>query len=109
MVIVSVGNMNAIEQSLGLVSRGGKVLFFAGCPEDSAFNLDPNLVYHSEVTLIGSYSSTPVEQKTAMGLIEKGRIKVKELITQRFKLSELSKAVKLAVEAKNSLKIIIQM
>jgi L-iditol 2-dehydrogenase len=106
-VIVTVGNADALCQSLKLVSRGGKVLFFAGCPPDSVLSFDPNLVYHSEVTLLGSYSSTPVEQRTALELIEKGRIRVKELITHRFRLHELSEAVALAVQARDSLKIVI--
>lgn len=107
-VIVSVGNVDALRQSLKLVSRGGKVLFFAGCPPDSVLSFDPDLVYHSEVTLLGSYSSTPVEQRTALGLVEKGSIRVKEMITHRFRLHELSEAVALAVQARDSLKIVIE-
>ncbi len=108
LVIVAVGNINALEQSLNFVSRGGKIMFFAECPHNSVLRLDPNLVYYSEVTLLGSYSSTPLEQKVALELIEKERIRVKELITHRFKLNKLSEAVKLAMETGNSLKIIIE-
>ena len=107
-VIVAVGNVDALTQSLNFVSRGGKIMFFAECPHDSILKLDPNLVYHSEVTLLGSYSSTPLEQRTSLELIEKGKIKVKELITHRFKLNELSEALSLAVKGKESLKIIIE-
>lgn len=108
LVIVAVGNIRALEQSLNFVSKGGKVMFFAECPHDSVLRLDPNLIYHSEVTLLGSYSSTPIEQRVALELIEKGKIKVKELITHRIKLDKLSEAVTLAMEAGNSLKIIIE-
>ena len=108
LVIVAVGNIRALEQSLNFVSRGGKIMFFAECPHNSVLRLDPNLVYHSEVTLLGSYSSTPIEQRVALELIEKEKIRVKELITHRFKLNKLSEAVKLAMEAGNSLKIIIE-
>ncbi len=83
-------------------------MFFAECPHNSILKLDPNLVYHSEVTLLGSYSSTPIEQRVALELIERGKIKVKELITHRFKLNKLSEALTLAMEAGNSLKIIIE-
>ena len=65
-------------------------------------------MYHSEVTLLGSYSSTPLEQRVALQLIESGKIKVKELITHRFKLNELAGAVTLAMEGKESLKIVIE-
>ncbi len=107
-VIVAVGNINALAQSLNFVSRGGKIMFFAECPHNSVLKLAPNLVYHSEVTLLGSYSSTPSEQRAALELIEKGKIKVKELITHRFKLNKLSEALALAMEVRSSLKIMIE-
>lgn len=107
-VIAAVGNVAALGTAFSCVSKGGKILFFAECPRDSVLKLDPNLVYHSEVTLLGSYSSTPVEQRAALRLIESGKIRVKELITHRFKLDELAGAVTLAMETQNSLKIIIQ-
>ena len=107
-VIVAVGSVAALGTAFSFVSKGGKILFFAECPRDSILKLDPNLVYHSEVTLLGSYSSTPLEQRVALQLIESGKIKVKELITHRRKLNELAGAVTLAMEGKESLKIIIE-
>lgn len=106
-VIVAVGSVDALGAAFNFVSKGGKILFFAECPRDSILKLDPNLVYHSEVTLLGSYSSTPLEQRTALQLIESGKIKVKGLITHRRKLDKMAEAVSLAMEGKESLKIII--
>ncbi len=108
-VIVAVGNVDVIKQSLRFVSRGGKVLFFAGCPDDSLLELDPNLVYHSEVSLLGSYSSSPVEQRAALRLIEERKINLEELVTHRFRLDQLQDAVDTAIDGKESLKIIIKM
>ncbi len=108
-VIIAVGNVDVIKQSLCFVSRGGKVLFFAGCPDDSLLELDPNLVYHSEVSLLGSYSSSPIEQRAALRLIEERRINLKELVTHRFRLDQLQDAVNTAIDGNESLKIIIKM
>ncbi len=105
--IVATGSVEAIGQAMRLVREGGRVNFFAECPPDSRLTIDPNLIYHSEVTLMGSYSSTPYEQRMALDLIRLGRIKVRELITHRFKLKNLNEAVRLAKEGKQSLKIII--
>lgn len=105
--IVAVGNTAAIAQALKLVRGGGTVILFAGCPPRSALSLDPNVIYHSEVNLRGSYSSTPEEQRIALELMKTGRLKVKELISHRFTLERLSEAVTLAREARESLKIII--
>lgn len=105
--IVAAGNIKAIKSGINLVRPGGTVLFFAESPAESILEVDPNLIYHSEVTLIGSYSSTPHEHRQALSLIASGRLKAKQLITHRFKLYELSEAVKLATRAGDSLKIIL--
>ena len=106
-VIVAAGGVVALQESFGVVSRGGKIVVFAGCPPDTTLKINPEIIYHSEITLIGSYSSTPAEQAAALELISAGKINVRDLITHRFKLSELGKAVETAIEARDSLKIII--
>ncbi len=105
--IVAVGNVSAIAQAINLVRGGGTVILFAECPPRSSLSLDPNIIYHSEVNLSGSYSSTPDEQRTALELIKTGKLKVKELITHRFPLEMLGEAVTLARNPRESLKIII--
>lgn len=105
--VVAVGNTAAIAQAIKLVRGGGTVVLFAESPPRSSLSLDPNIIYHSEVNLIGSYSSTPQGQRIALELIKTGRLRVKELITHRFPLERLSEAVTLAREARESLKIII--
>ena len=106
LAIVAVGSPQAISQAMSLVREGGTVSVFAECPDGSKLTIDPNLIYH-EINLIGSYSSTPSEQRIALELIRTGRLKVKELITHRFKLNKLGEAVKLAREQGESLKIVI--
>lgn len=108
-VIIAVGNVDAVKQGLSFVSKGGKVLFFAGCPENSVLEFDPNLVYHSEISLLGSYSSSPIEQRAALRLIKERRINLKELVTHRFRLDQLQDALNTAIDGKESLKIIIKM
>jgi len=107
LAIVAVGKITAIAQAIKLVRGGGTVILFAESPPRSLLSLDPNVIYHSEVSLIGSYSSTPQEQRTALELMKTGRLKVKELITHRFPLEKLSEAVALARGARESLKIMI--
>ncbi|MCD5390939.1 alcohol dehydrogenase catalytic domain-containing protein [candidate division NPL-UPA2 bacterium] len=105
--IVSVGETSAIAQAIRLVRGGGTVTLFAECPPHSSLSLDPNIIYHSEVNLRGSYSSTPEGQGIALELMKTGKLKIKELITHRFPLKKLSEAVTLAREVRESLKIII--
>lgn len=106
-IIVAVGSTEAQQQALQMAKKGSVVNFFAECPPESVVRLDPNLVYHSEITLVGSYSSTPPDLRAALVLIHSGRIDTGGLITHRLPLDALQKAFDLAVDAHESLKIVI--
>ena len=106
LALVSVGVPEAIENAAKYVRSGGTVLVFAECSDKARVTISPNLIYH-EMSLIGSYSSTPAEQKTCLNFIKSGKLPVKKLITHRLKLSEISKAVRLSRDGGKTLKIII--
>jgi L-iditol 2-dehydrogenase len=107
-VVVAAGNRNAYEFALKSVEKGGQISFFAECPSGSTITLNPNLVYSKELTLSGSYSSTPFGHWKALNLIEKKAVRVKELITHRFNLEDIEKAIKMAYKADDCLKIMIR-
>ncbi len=106
LALVSVGVPEAIENAAKYVRSGGTVLVFAECSDKARVTISPNLIYH-EMSLIGSYSSTPAEQKTCLNFIKSGKLPVRKLITHRLKLSEISKAVRLSRDRGKTLKIII--
>ncbi|KPJ62281.1 MAG: hypothetical protein AMS15_04420 [Planctomycetes bacterium DG_23] len=106
-VMVAVGSTKALAQAISLARKGGVVNFFAECPPGSSLKIDPNIIYGSEIILLGSYSSTPLELKSALELIHSGRIDVAGLISHRLKLEELKRAFDLASQRKEALKIII--
>jgi len=60
-----------------------------------------------EVQLIPSYSTSHVETRMVLSLIESGRMDVKGLITHRYNLADTAKAFKTALESKESLKVIV--
>lgn len=104
--IVSVGKPQAIENAVNFLRTGGTVLIFAECSNGTAITVDPNLIYH-EMSFIGSYSSTPVEQKECLNLIKSGKLPIENLITHHLGLSEIFRAVNLSHKAGRTLKIII--
>ena len=107
-VIVAAGNTKAYEYALNSVKKGGQISFFAECLSGSALSLDPNVVYGKELTLSGSYSSTPFGHWKALNLIQKKSIQVKNLITHRFGLEDLGKAINMASKGEECLKIMIR-
>ncbi|HIE43448.1 MAG TPA: hypothetical protein EYP78_01450 [Candidatus Omnitrophica bacterium] len=106
-VIVTVANREAIQEALSVVRVGGKISIFAQVPENTKVELNPNLIYH-ETLLLGTYSSTPVEQKEVFEMLLNGKLKeASSLITHRFALKDFQKALNLALEAQNSCKILL--
>jgi len=108
-VILTSGAEAAIAQAFEVVDRGGSVLFFAPTRDDSPVPLPVNkLFWRNEVTLTSSYAANPAEHLEAMELIRSGRVKVKDMVTHRLPLAEAQKGFSLVVEAKESLKVIIE-
>ena len=108
LVITAVGRADVVEQALGMAREGGRVNVFAECPPGSAISFDPNVMYHREVTLLGTYSSSPLELREALWLIESGKVRVGELISHRMPLAQLQQAIEMALRAADCLKIIIR-
>jgi L-iditol 2-dehydrogenase len=55
----------------------------------------PQLIYHRELTLSATYSSSPVELAEAFELLVTGRVRVDGLISHRLPLGRLGEGVEL--------------
>ncbi len=106
-VIVTAGSRSAYMSALRFAAKGARVVFFGGCPPETVLDIDFDMIYKGEMTLLGSYSSTPLEQFRALEMLKSGRLRVEKLITHRFKLHELPEAVEVASDPKKGLKVII--
>jgi L-iditol 2-dehydrogenase len=106
-VIVAIGNTQAQATAFRVVAPMGSVNIFASTNPPSNVAFDPNLVHHSEVSIIGSYDKTRAELREATRLIDEGKIDVKPLITHRFGLGDTDKAL-LALEKGEGVKIMIE-
>jgi len=106
-VIVTAPNAKAIEDSVHVVRRGGKILLFAPTQPDQYARLSPHRLFFSEITVVPSYSVSHVETRKALQLITSGKLKTKELITHRFPLSQTQEAFQTAAKSKECLKIVV--
>lgn len=106
-IINTVGLSSVYQQGLELIAKGGHYLFFAETYDLGQINLNPNLIYSKELDFVGSYSSSPDYYQMGLDLIAQKQIDTKKLISHHFKLEEINKAINLAHEAKESLKIMI--
>lgn len=106
-VIVAVGSQSALEQAFNLVSKGGRVSFFAGLPKGKEnVALNANIIHYKEMLASGSFASTPYEFHQTVKLTASGILNVKPLITHRFSLDDTSQAFETAMSGR-ALKVCI--
>ncbi|UZQ54447.1 zinc-dependent dehydrogenase [Trichothermofontia sichuanensis B231] len=94
--LLAVPSDKAFFQALDCTRKGGKILFFAEFPDEVEIPLNPNILYRREIDLMGSYSSSYRVQALAADLVFNQRIDIDTLISDRYPLRELPKAVEQA-------------
>jgi len=108
-VILCAGATTAIEQGLKSVERCGSVLFFAPTNKGVTIPFSVNdTFWRNEITLTSSYAGSTADHATALELIRAGRVDVNAMITHRLGLADTGKGFQMVVDAKDSLKVIIE-
>ncbi len=105
--IVTAPSLEAYKSGLSICRKGGKLCVFAPTKPTEYLQISPRELFFSEIQIVPSYSTSHLETRLALKLITSGKLKVKDLITHRFKLIEAAEAFKTASESKESLKVII--
>jgi len=108
LVIVCTGAFPALIQALQSVDRGGTVLFFAPTEPGVDLPVPVNDFWSNGITLIPSYSGSPLDTTVAIELIRARRVPVHEMITHRLSLAETGLGFQLVAEAGESIKVIIE-
>jgi L-iditol 2-dehydrogenase len=106
-VIVCTGHHDALEEGIEIAEKGSTVYLYAPLPPDTSFPIDIYRFFFSEITLITTYSASHLDTRAALSLIESGQIDAKNLVTHRYPLEKTGEALKLAMRAKDSLKVVV--
>lgn len=99
-VVLTSGNENVYAGSLGYVRDGGTVSIFAGLEPGRRMALEVNDVYRREITVLSSYSPSPLELVEALEMLQSRAVDVDVLQAKRYPLSGLADAVADAAEQK---------
>lgn len=105
--IVTAPNLEAYNAAISICRKGGKLCVFAPTEPGKRLEISPKELFFSELQLIPSYSTSHLETRTALQLLQSSKIDVKQLITHRFNLLHTGQAFKTALETQESLKVII--
>jgi L-iditol 2-dehydrogenase len=93
--ILTAGGARAVQHALGLLRAGGMLNLFAS-PPGLVASLDLSAVYHQELTLTASYSSSPADLRRSLALLAEGRVRVGSLISHRLPLEQFHAGFELA-------------
>jgi L-iditol 2-dehydrogenase len=105
--VVTAPSLEAYKAGLSVCRKGGKLCVFAATEPEEYLQISLKELFFSENQIIASYSTSHLETRAALELIKSGKLRVKDLITHRFRLVETAEAFKTAQESKESLKVIV--
>jgi L-iditol 2-dehydrogenase len=105
--VITAPSLEAYKAGLSVCRKGGKLCVFAPTKPTEYLQISPKELFFSETQIIPSYSTSHLETRTALELIKSGKLRVKGLITHRFKLVDIAEAFKTALESKESLKVVV--
>ncbi len=92
LVVEAAGPVKAVELMVSLVRRGTRWNIF-GITTHEKFELDGGLMHFLEARMDSSFSTTPQAMEKAIRLMDRGLVNVEKVISHRFPLSEIHKAV----------------
>ncbi|HLN05153.1 MAG TPA: zinc-binding dehydrogenase, partial [Acidimicrobiales bacterium] len=100
-VFVTAGAPGLLERALVLCDDGGTVVLYGAFPKGTAATVDPDLIHHHELSVIGVYSHEPEDWRTSTGWLVSGTIAsdLDSLVTAEFSLGDVAKAFELVSSA----------
>lgn len=105
--VVTAPSLEAYKTGLSVIRKGGKLCIFAPTDPGKYLQVSPKELFFSEIQIIPSYSTSHLETREALELIEAGKINAEELITHRFSLNDTAQAFETAFKNKESLKVVV--
>ena len=95
-VMVTVGTSEALQDAVGMVKKGGRIIQFAGIYPEVDIPFSAHFIHYSQVWVTGSVDSTPFQFARALKLLESGRVKVADFFSHEYGLAGAVKAIETA-------------
>lgn len=106
-VLTTCGSVESHEQAIQMVAHRGYVNLFGGLGKDARpLSVLSNTIHYKECFVTGSHGSVPRHHELAVRLLERGRVRVKPLVTHSFPLDRIHEAFEV-MERREGMKIIL--
>lgn len=93
LIIVATNNPETLPFVKKVASKNSKINFFAGFSSDNTFEVDPNWLHYNQVSIFGSFSSTPELLRKAAKLASGGEIDLSKIVTEKCSLDQIKHAI----------------
>jgi L-iditol 2-dehydrogenase len=90
LVIECTGQIDGWADALARTRRGGRVVFFGGCPPGTALNLDTRRMHYDGLTLLAPFHYRPRDVHRSYELLAARRLGAARLISDHRNLNDLS-------------------
>jgi S-(hydroxymethyl)glutathione dehydrogenase / alcohol dehydrogenase len=108
---VTVGRGDVVEETLACVRRGGTLVVVGMPPSGDTFRVETVDLAHNDVRILGSKVGSAARLSTAVPplveLYEQGRLKLDELISERYPLERIEDAMASAREGKGLRNVLV--
>ena len=103
---ICTGAPELVNTAIGLSRTGGRVSIFAGLRGGGWAHVDANMIHYKQVVVTGSSNTRRRDYRTALQLITSGRIDAGAMVTHRFPLGDVHKAID-TVLTRDALKVAV--
>lgn len=100
-VFVTAGAPGVLELALSLCDDGGTIVLYGAFPKELSVGVEPDLMHHRELSIVGVLNQEPEDWRTATAMIRSGTLatQLDELVTARFRLADVAEALRLATNS----------
>jgi L-iditol 2-dehydrogenase len=93
LVVIATSNPVAFELATKVSGRNSKISLFAGMASGQTFLLDANWLHYNQISVTGTFSSTPKILKEATRIAADKTIDLSTIVTHSYSLPEIEKAI----------------
>lgn len=99
-IITAVSSPDIQAQSIGLLAVHGRVNFFGGLGQNMLVPIETNRVHYKGLQLLGTTGSSHSDYSKSLALVAEGRIGLRSLISDTYRLDDTPAAFEWALSAK---------
>ena len=92
-IVIATSNPIAFELATKVSARNSKINVFAGMPSGQTFLLDSNWLHYNQISITGTFSSTPKMLNEAARIASEKTIDLYAIVTHKYSLPEIEEAI----------------